>query len=140
MNGEPNDWDRKNERPLTGKGGYNIPGDDAEDDAKPRRGAGRQGRKGKGNAWEDRDERPIGGKGTYDISDEEEARAWNNPRDERPLTGKGGYIIPDDMKGEAFQGQEGADKAKPKRQIAKKTKYDPRKAIEDAKKREELEG
>jgi len=54
-----------------------------------------------------------------------------------PLTGKGGYTIPEHLKDEAFKGAGEAEKAKPKRQVAKKAKYDPRKAIEDAKKKEE---
>lgn len=155
-NAEPNAWEAREEIPIGGRGKYELPDDMGEPEADQER-VNRKNRK-VSNAWNDREEMPIGGKGTYDIPDDMEeappvqskkpAKKNRNPnnafdtREEQPVGGKGGYVLPDDPNDEAYKGaggetEDGQAKEKPKRQIAKKKKYDPRKALEEAKKKEE---
>ena len=140
--------------PIGGKGKYAIPDDDMEE---PDVGQERSGKKARNVPYRDeRDDIPITGKGSYDIPDDDggypvepKRRGPARKRDpnafdakeDQPVGGRGEYVIPDDLKDEAFQsGGTTEVKAKSRREIAKKPKYDPRKAIEEAKKREEEGG
>lgn len=151
---QPNAWDAREDMPIGGKGKYAMPDDMEEPDV----GQERSGKKGRNIPYRDeRDEAPITGKGSYDIPDDAGEYPPVQPKkrgparrrdpnafdakEDQPVGGKGEYVIPDDLKDEAFQsGGTEEVKAKPKREIVKKAKYDPRKAIEEAKKREEEGG
>ena len=97
----------------------------------------------RGSAW---DEVPVGGSlkkagGYYDPNDERPIKGSKGPnpfeaRENIPVGGKGAYIIPED---ESFANQtQGTETKTPKKAfLTRKAKYDPRKAIEEAKKREE---
>jgi hypothetical protein len=147
-----NAWDAREDMPIGGKGKYAIPDDEMEE---PDVGQERSGKKGRNIPYRDdeRDDMPITGKGAYNIPDdageyppvETKKRGPARRRDpnafdakeDQPVGGKGEYVIPDDLKDEAFQSGGTTEVKKPRREIAKKAKYDPRKAIEEAKKRDE---